>query len=187
MADISGAGVEFSIGKSPGTPFSELDIAAEVQHSGGPEPLYVLPPPLRAASPLQQNGPQPRKSQHQRGKEPRRARSNHHRRQLRRLLRRGRMIIRAGRTQADLSIPGVPEHRSLLRKGDLHGVNHKDALPSIHTAPQYLQVPQIFLSNFQDAGGLGSQRRLTGARGQLYIFNLEHSGPPYLLPVPMKR
>ena len=52
VPEVLSTGVELAVGKGPGAALSELNVAGEVQLSGGPEALHIGSAVLHAAAPL---------------------------------------------------------------------------------------------------------------------------------------
>ena len=147
VPEILGAGVQLAVGKGPGAALSELNVAGEVQLSGGPEALHIGRAVLHAAAPLQQNGPCACSCQYQRGKQARRSRTHHHRRYFRRGHRLRELIDGPGGCLGNVLVPAAAEHGSFVRRLDLHGVDHADALPGVDAAAENVQRQQVLFGD----------------------------------------
>ena len=147
VPEILGAGVQFAVGKGPGAALAELNVAGEVQFSGGPEPLHIGGAVLHLPAPLQQNGPCACSCQYQCGKQARRSRTHHHRRYFRRGHRLRELIDGPGGCLGNVLVPAATEHGSFVRRLDLHGVDHADALPGVDAAAENVQRQQVLFGD----------------------------------------
>ena len=176
MPEVLGAGVELAVGKGPGAALSELNVAGEVQLSGGPEALHIGSAVLHAAAPLQQNGPCACSCQYQRGKQARRSRTYHHRRYFRRGHRLRELIDRPGGRLGNVLVPAAAEHGSFVRRLNLHGVDHADALTGVDAAAEDAECPQILFGNSQSVKNRVTEDGRTAAGGKFQIFDAQHGG-----------
>ena len=143
MAYIPGTGIELAVGKGAGAALAELYVGLRVQHAGAPEVFHILLALLHAASPLQQDGLQARPGQHQRGKQPRRSRTYHHRRDFRRVLGCGQRIGGLTLDPGDLlTVAALQNGRLVPHRGD-HRIDKAHILPGVHAAPDEAQVLQL--------------------------------------------
>ena len=147
MSEILGAGVQLAVGKGPGTTLSELNVAGEIQFPGGPEALHIGRAILYTAPPLQQNGPCACSCQYQRGKQARRSRTHNHRRYLRRGHRLRELIDGPGGRLGNVLVPAAAEHGSFVRRLNLHGVDHADALTGVDAAAENVHRQQILFGD----------------------------------------
>ena len=175
MADVLGAGVQLAVGKGTGAPLAELDVAGEVQFSGGPEPLHVGGAVLHLPAPLQQDGPGSGPGQHQGGEQPRRTGSHYDGGDLRRGDSLGELVNRPGLRPGDVLVPAAAEDGGLVGHFDLHHVDHADALPGVDAAAENVQRQQGLLPDMEDTEYLGAEGGGAAAGGEFQIFDAQHS------------
>ena len=176
VPEVLSAGVQLAVGKGPGAALSELNVAGEVQLSGGPEALHIGSAVLHAAAPLQQNGPCACSCQYQRGKQARRSRTHHHRRYFRRGHRLRELIDRPGGRLGNVLVPAAAEHGSFVRRLNLHGVDHADALTGVDAAAENVQRQQVLFGDPQNVKNGIAQGERTAAGREFQIFDAQHGG-----------
>ena len=179
QAGVLGTGVQLPVGKGPGAALAELDIGLRVQKPRGPKTLHIRLTRLHGAAPLQEDGPLARLRQHQGGEEPRRARSHHDGRDLRRWPDRRGAVLRPRFQEDGLLTPAAPEDGGLIVHRHPNGVHHRRRLPRVHAAAENLEFPDIPRPEAEQPGGLGAEFRLAAAGGEANAFELNHGKSPF--------
>ena len=179
VADIFCAGIQLTVGKGARAALTELDVAGQVQLTGGPKALYILGAPLHAASPLQQNGLEPRFGQNQCGKKPRRPRAHHNGRNLGCRLGQGQQVAHLVVGLADPLVAAALDDLFLLFHLHFYGVHHPHALPGVDAAAKYMEGGDVLFLHVQLPGGFGGKVRRGGTGKQLHIFDPKQWDPPF--------
>ena len=73
-------------------------------------------------------------------------------------------------------VPTATEHGSFVRRLNLHGVDHADALPGVDAAAEDVQRQQCLLPDMEDTEHLGAEGGGAAAGGEFQIFDAQHGG-----------
>ena len=178
VAQIPGAGVQFSVGEGPGAAFAKLDVGLGVQRPAVPESLHIPDAPLRGLAPLQQDGPSAAQGQDQSGEETRRAGAHHDGPNLRRGDGPGQSVeLRL--VDADPTIPAAPQDALLVSHPDGQRIDQHRFLPGVHRPAQYLQGEDLLLRYPQQFGRRGPKAFLPPAGFPFDLIQTQHTGTSF--------
>ncbi len=173
MAHVPGAGVQLAVGEGPRAPLAELDIGRGVQRPGGPEPLYVLLPPLHIPPPLQQDGRCAAPGQGQGAEEAPGPRAHHHGPGPGGGDGGGQPVDRL-RGWEYAPVPPAAEDLVLVLHRRLEGVDKPHPLPGVDGFAEDPYFPDLRRRDPQGRRRLPGKEGLVLLQGQLDVLNLQH-------------
>ena len=177
MMRVLDAGIQLAVGKGAGAAFAELHIAFRVQHTAPPQAPGVAGAFAHQLAAFQDDRPEAHLREDQRGEQPARAASDHHRaaRQTGRSMRH-RAVLRIRRRGQPRIAGAAAQHGGFVAQRHIDAVDQPDrrAPPRVVAAPCHRQAGQIGRIEFQALQHSAAQIRLRMIQRQLQFGQPEH-------------
>ena len=141
-AGVMDAGGQLAVGEGARASLAELDVGGGIEGTGAPKALHIPRPLLHRPAPLQYDGGDSVPGQVERGEEPRRAHSHHHRRQPGVPPHRGK-DVGPGLSQGHAAALGAAHQGGLIVRRHVHRTDivHVVLLPRVDGLPHQGELP----------------------------------------------